>query len=136
MKTVVYDEDSAKKISPGTEEIHLVRPVNHRSIKEILKKCSALKKISLSKSCFQRMPEKTKTAIRENGTEMAIESRRGRAIGIGLEKMLHVIEMRKDFQPFREIENITGIPKSTVHYLVKYAQRGKVKKGNSVVYLK
>lgn len=136
MKISVKTLSDAKSIPQGTEEIHLVRPVKHNAINELLKKHSSLKKISLSKSCFQRLPEKTRKMLKEKSIEIRIESRRGRAIEIGLEKMLHVIEMRKDFQPLREIESVTGIPKSTVHYLVKYAQRQKVKKGKNIVYLK
>ena len=41
-----------------------------------------------------------------------------------------------DYQSLREIERLTEIPKSTVHYLVKYAEREKIKKGNTTIYLK
>jgi len=44
--------------------------------------------------------------------------------------------MRKDHQTLREIERVTGIPKSTVHYLQRYAQRAKIKNGKNIVYLK
>ncbi len=136
MKIAVHSLASARSIPKETEEIHLVRPMKRKDAEEIIKKCPQLKKVSLSKSCLQRLPEKTKNLFREKGIELVIENRAGRAIGIDLEKMLHVIEMRKDFQPFREIESITGIPKSTAHYLVKYARREKVKKGSNIVYLK
>jgi len=53
-----------------------------------------------------------------------------------MDKMLQIIELRKDYQTVREIEKITNIPKSTVHYLLKYADRGKIRKGANVVYLK
>jgi len=136
MKIALGARTDIKTIPPEASEIHLVRPVKQKKIGVLLKKHPALKIFSLSKSCLQRLPEKTKKLLKEKGIELKIESKRGRAIEIGLEKMLHVIEMRRDFQPLREIEDITGIPKSTIHYLEKYAQRVKVKKGNSIVYLK
>ena len=34
-----------------------------------------------------------------------------------------------------EFEKITGIPKSTAHYLIRYAQRQKIKRGNKIVYV-
>jgi len=136
MKIAIKQETNANQLPRDTEDIHMVRPVKQKTLKEIVEKCAALKKISLSKSTLARLPEKTKKLLKEKRMELNIESSRGRAIGIGLEKMLHVIEMRKDHQPLREIENITGIPKSTVHYLVKYSQREKIKKGKDVVYLK
>jgi len=85
---------------------------------------------------LKRLPTKTQKKLKEKGITLGIEKRRGRAIDIPMEKMLQIIELRKDYQTVRDIEKITGIPKSTVHYLIKYADRGKIKKGANVVYLK
>ncbi len=136
MKVSISNRSGIKSIPQNTNEIHLVRPLNKRAFEELLKKCPSLEKISLSKSCYARLPEKTKKMVNEKGIGVKIESRRGRAIGIGLEKMLHVIEMRKDFQPLRAIESTTGIPKSTIHYLTKYSNREKIKRGKDILYLK
>ncbi len=84
----------------------------------------------------KRLPLKTQKKLKDKGITIALEKRRGRAIDLPMDKMLQIIELRKDYQTVREIEKITGIPKSTVHYLLKYADRGKIKKGQNVVYLK
>lgn len=106
-------------------------------ISSILRKCNGLKKISLSNSCFNRLPLKAKKLLKGHGIEFEIDSRKGRALSIGLEKVREIFELsKKDRQSLREIERITGVPKSTVHYLLKYADRGKIKKGNAILYLK
>ncbi|MDP6670275.1 MAG: hypothetical protein QGI60_00470 [archaeon] len=136
MKVAVYSDTKASEIPTETDSIHLVRPLGRKKIEKLLKRCPGCREISLSKSCLKRLGPKTKSFLKKAGVELSIESRRGRAIGISLEKMLQAIELRKDYQSLREIERLTEIPKSTVHYLVKYAHRDKVKKGDSTVYLK
>ena len=54
---------------------------------------------------------------------------------LDLEKIKQVAEYHKDHLSFRKIEKLTGIPKSTIHYLIRYAERSKVKSGKQVVYL-
>ncbi|MDD3083761.1 MAG: hypothetical protein PHP82_01940, partial [Candidatus ainarchaeum sp.] len=95
-----------------------------------------IKKISMSESCYKRLPKKARQKITNLNIELFTEKRRGRALDISLETMLKIIELRKDYQSIREIERLTNTPKSTVHYLLKYADRGKIKKGNIVLYLK
>jgi len=135
MKYAVTENTNIESIPRDTNEIHLVRPIKWDKIQALIQKCP-IKTITLSTSCLKRLPRKTQKRLKEKGVTMAIEKRRGRAIDIPMEKMLQIIELRKDYQTVREIEKITGIPKSTVHYLIKYADRGKIKKGNNVVYLK
>lgn len=136
MKYSVYPFTRIEKIPADTEAIHLVRPVKKELLEKALKKCRSLEKISLSGSCLKRIPKKTRKALSERRIELRIESSRGRAIEIPLEKIMQLTEMRKDYQSLRDIEETTGIPKSTVHYLEKYAKRGKVKKGSEVIHLK
>jgi hypothetical protein len=135
MKYAVTESTNVENIPRDTTEIHLVRPIKWDKIQTLIQKCP-IKMITLSTSCLKRLPRKTQKRLKEKGVSMAIEKRRGRAIDIPMDKMLQIIELRKDYQTVREIEKITGIPKSTVHYLIKYADRGKIKKGNNVVYLK
>lgn len=132
-------------VSPGSKlgdvpadaaELHLVRPVKSELISGILRKCSSLEKISLSKSCLRRMPVQSRQLLQHKGIALVEQNRPGRPIGLPLQKMLHALEMRKDHQTLREIERVTGIPKSTVHYLQRYAQRTKIKNGKNIVYLK
>ena len=135
MKYSITEETELDKIPRDTTEIHLVRPIGKNKIETLLARCP-IKMITLSTSCLKRLPSKTQKKFKEKGIQMAIEKRRGRAIDIPMDKMLQIIELRKDYQTVREIERITGVAKSTVHYLLKYADRGKIKKGNNVVYLK
>lgn len=132
-------------VSPGTglagipadaRQLHFVRPVKAKEIESILGKCRALKEVSLSKSCLARMPKKGLGLLEKKGIKVATVSRRGRPISVPLRKMRHALELRRDFQSLREVERVTGISKSTVHYLERYAKRAKLKNGNRVIYLK
>jgi hypothetical protein len=135
MKYSITENTDIEKLPRDITEIHLVRPIKKDKLLALITKCP-IKIITLSTSCLKRLPIKTQKRLKEKGVSLAIEKRRGRAIDIPMDKMLQIIELRKDFQTVREIERITNIPKSTVHYLLKYADRGKIKKGSNVVYLK
>lgn len=135
MKYSITEFTDIDKIPKDTVEIHLVRPIKKDKLLALVTRCP-IKTITLSTSCLKRLPIKTQKKLKEKGISLGIEKRRGRAIDIPMDKMLQIIELKKDFQTVREIEKITGIPKSTVHYLLKYADRGKIKKGQNVVYLK
>jgi len=136
VKYAVTPETNPKNIPPKTDSIHLVRPVKEKTLRQIIRKCKSLKSMSLSVSCAKRLSGKVKELLKKKGIELKIENNRGRAIELPLQKMLDVIEMAKDGRPLREIEATTSVPKSTVHYLVKYAERGKVKQGKETIYLK
>ena len=81
------------------------------------------------------MSQRARKLLEDSNAEIAIESSRGRPIEISIEKLMEIIELHRDNRTLRQIEQATGVPKSTVHYLVKYAQRQKLRKGNKVVYL-
>ena len=125
-----------KDIPKEATQLHFVRPIKKELLEKILKKCSGLKQATLSKSCLARMPKKNIALIRKKGIAIGTETRAGRPISVPLEKMQQALEMRKDYQSLREVEKVTGISKSTVHYLEKYAQRAKIKNKGKVIYLK
>ncbi|OQA30936.1 MAG: hypothetical protein BWY55_00703 [archaeon ADurb.Bin336] len=135
MKYVITEHTNIDSIPRDTTEIHLVRPIKWDKLNALLTRCP-IRTITISNSCLKRLPLKTQKKLKDKGITIALEKRRGRAIDLPMDKMLQIIELRKDYQTVREIEKITGIPKSTVHYLLKYADRGKIKKGQNVVYLK
>ena len=135
MKYSITEETNIDSIPKDTTEIHLVRPIKWDKLNSLITKCP-IRTITLSTSCLKRLPTKTQKRLKDKGVSLGVEKRRGRAIDIPMDKMLQIIELRKDYQTVREIEKITGIPKSTVHYLLKYADRGKIRKGANVVYLK
>jgi hypothetical protein len=60
---------------------------------------------------------------------------KGRPIQIDLEKLLEVIELRRDYRSFREIEEMTNVPKSTAHYIIKHSSRKKVKFKDLIIHL-
>jgi hypothetical protein len=136
MKIAIHDRQELHRLPKNTTELHLVRPVSWKDLQSAFNKQKKISHISLSKSCFNRLSKNAKNILKDHNIGIVFETRRGRPIGIALERMLNVIELRKDFQPFRDIEEHTGIPKSTAHYLVKYAVREKIKKGKDTVYLK
>ena len=135
MKIAITENTDMKKVPKDTEEIHLVRPIKKENLDFLLKN-RPIKRISLSSSCLKRLPKKAQKKIKERGIEITMEKRRGRALDLTMDQMLEIIEMRKDYQSIREIEKVMDIPKSTVHYLLKYADRGKIKSGSNIMYLK
>ncbi len=135
MKCGIDEHTTISRIPRDTEEIHLIRPIKKEKLDELFNSRN-IKKISTSESCYKRLPTKARKKITESGIELSIEKRRGRALDITLETMLQIIELRKDYQSIREIEKLTNTPRSTVHYLLKYADRGKIKKGSTIIYLK
>ena len=136
MIAAVSPDSKLGDVPADATQLHLVRPVKSELLAGIVRKCGSLEKISLSKSCLHRMPAQSRQLLQRKGIALVEQNRPGRPIGVPLQKMLHALEMRKDYQTLREIERVTGIPKSTVHYLQRYAQRAKIKNGKNVVYLK
>lgn len=134
MKYSVMPDADVKKIPENAQELHLVRPVKKSLLEAIFRKCQ-IRKITISKSCAKRLGGKTRKFIRENNVELVEQQNRGRALSLGLEKIQQIVEYHKDHLSYRKIEELTGIPKSTIHYLVKYANRSKVKSGKQVVYI-
>ena len=132
----VLPEMALKDVPKEAVQLHFVRPVKKEMLEKILKKCIGLKQVTLSKSCLARMPKKNIAMLEKKDIAIRTEARAGRPISVPLEKLQQVLEMRKDYQSLREVEKVTGISKSTVHYLEKYAQRAKIKNGKKVIYLK
>ncbi|MBN2067732.1 MAG: hypothetical protein JW744_04655 [Candidatus Diapherotrites archaeon] len=132
----VSAETALRDIPGGAEQLHFVRPVKRKQVEAILQKCKGLERVSMSKSCMHRMPGKNLALLKNKGIRVESAKKAGRPISAPLEKMQHALEMRKDHQSLREIERVTGISKSTVHYLERYAQRSKVKNKGKVIYLK
>lgn len=134
MKYPVYPWTSPDSIPKEADAIQLVRPIKVDLLKQLVEKLS-LKEVYLSASCAKRLSSKIKKFLQEKNIQLKQLERRGRAISIGLEKLRQIIEMYRDDKTYREIEAETGVPKSTVHYLVKYADRSKIRLGKNVVYL-
>ncbi|HZX33922.1 MAG TPA: hypothetical protein VFF09_00935 [archaeon] len=117
----------------GDEKKHFRRAVKKREAETLLK--AGVKDFYMPESAFKRMPSKTAEKIEGAGGRIIIEKAAGRPLSVGMEKIIEIVELHNDNRTFRQIEEITGIPKSTAHYIIKYAQRQKIKKGKKVVYL-
>lgn len=111
----------------------MVRPVGIRMLKALLAR-KTLKRITMSKSCRERLSGRAGEMLKESGIAIGVEAHSGRALGMGLEKITDVVEMHRDDLTYREIEESAGIPKSTAHYLVRYAARDKLKRPGGTVY--
>ena len=135
MRQVVFYPDDVKGVPADAQSIHLVRPIKLSELKKLFAKCKGLKDVSTNESCIRRMPAKTKKLLDDKGVALHITGNRGRAIEVELNKMAQAIEMAKDGMSMRHIEKVTGIPKSTVYYLVRYAERTKIKIGKKTVCL-
>jgi hypothetical protein len=135
MKCAINNNTNISRIPLDTQEVHFVRPIKKQKLEELFN-IRNITNISVSESCFKRLSPKTRKLISDKGISLEIQKNRGRALDISLETMLKIIELRKDYQSIREIEKQTNTPRSTVHYLLKYASRGKIKKGSTVIYLK
>ena len=134
MKYSITPDTSLGKIPKGLDEVHLVRPPTPAYVEKLLEKCK-LKNASMSKSCFARMGKRSKKLFKKNGISITLEENRGRAIEMDMQKLVKVIDMYRDDKSFREIEEEMEVPKSTAHYLVRYAERTKIKDGRDTVYL-
>ena len=115
------------------EKTHFTRAPKIKDLEKVLK--NGARQIFITKTAKERMSKKAIELIKKYNAELIIESARGRPISLGLQKISQIVELHKDNRTYREIENLTGISKSTCHYLIKYAERQKLKQGNNVVYL-
>jgi len=134
MKYSITPETSLIKIPKELDEVHFVRPPKATYLEKLINKCK-LTRVSMSRSCFVRMGGRAKKLFKENEIAIIIEENRGRAIEIDMQKLVKVIGMYRDDKSFREIEEEMQVPKSTAHYLVRYAERTKIKDGEDTVYL-
>jgi len=135
MKYSIYNNFDIASIPKETTALHLVRPISKKKAIALIEKLTQLKEITMASSTFNRMKKALKV-FKEKNIPIKIDNSRGRAIEIPLEKISAAIEMHKDLRPLREIEETLGIPKSTAHYLIKYAKRKKIKSGKKITYLK
>ena len=113
------------------EKKHFKRPPRASELKK-LPNGSA---VFMPQGCFKRISSKSRKILDSKGIEVNIEEARGRPIALPMEKILEVAELHRDNRTYRQIEEITGIPKSTAHYLVKYAERQKLRLRGKVVYI-
>lgn len=133
MKYPISPETKLQAIPADADALHLVRPVRLETLKRLIAR-GTLRRVTMSGSCAARLGAKVKKLLHESGIEVRTERHAGRALGLELGRIGDIADMHHDDMTYREIEEKTGIPKSTAHYLVKYAAREKVKRGGTTVY--
>ncbi len=135
MHYVVRENTPLGTLPTDLEQVHLTRPLSGKKIKLILHRCPGLRIIGLSPSVEKRFSPEAKKMLNESGINLTRNHRAGRALNIDISQIKVIADLKKDFLSLREISKRTGIPKSTIHYLLKKAKRTKLKKGKQVIYV-
>ena len=110
-------------------DVHLVRPVKTSEFKKTLKR---KKTLYMPKSTYGRLSNWIQNFLKKRKVKVVYETLQGRPISKDPKQMRDAIKLYKAGFSYREIEKKTGLPKSTVHYLVKKAKRNKIKSGNKI----
>ncbi len=135
IKDSISDFSKISQINQNCEELHITRAFSKKNLYKILSRCPRLKTITVSSSTNERMSKALKEYIKKKGLVVAIRKEQGRPIEIKMEKLQKILAQYKDYS-YRDLEKRLGIPKSKIHYLIKYSKRRKIKDGNKIVYLK
>jgi hypothetical protein len=135
IKDNLNDSKRVKYINKDCEELHITKSFSKKVIEKIILKCKKLKLITVSKSTRNRFSKNCKKIIQKENIKLYIKKEQGRAIEIDINKLKKIIKMYKDYS-YRELAEKLKIPKSTIHYLIKYSKRKKIKVGKKIIYLK
>ena len=132
----VSDQTALNELDAGEKKIYLTRPISLKKMLGILKKCGKLSEVIMGNDTHKRLSNKVKQALLDQGVFVKIEKNAGRPISVSLPKLFQAIELRNERKSLREIQKELGIPKSTLHYLLMYAQRTKIKTADGkIVFL-
>lgn len=135
MLYAIRENTPITSIPQGIEHIHLIRPISKKKIMGVLEKCTYLSRMTMSPSVEKRLTKKSIELIQKKGITIGRFNKPGRAIGIELKTIQEIADLRKDFLSVREISKKTGVPKSTVYYLIKKSKREKIRKGKNIIYV-
>lgn len=135
IKDSLNDSSKIKSLNKDCQILHITKSFSYKEIKRIINKCKNLQKITVSRSTKNRLSTKTKNLIKKNNLKLYTKKEQGRPIEISMDKLRKIIEMYKDHS-YRELSDKLKVPKSTIHYLIKYSKRKKLKEGKKIIYLK
>lgn|GEM_PF-467701 len=135
MKDSLSKKSKINSIDKDCEELHITKAFSTKDFKKILTYCRRLKLITMSSSTKDRLCEKTKEFLGSKKVRLAIKKDQGRAIEIPAAKLNKILNMYRDYS-YRELEEKLGVPKSTIHYLIKKAKKKKIKDSGKIIYLK
>ncbi|HOW29901.1 MAG TPA: DUF1699 family protein [archaeon] len=134
-KDTLSDFTKISSIATNCEELHITRAFSKKNLSKILTRCPRIKTITVSNSTNERISKALKEYIKKKGIIVLIRKEQGRPIDIKVEKLQKILQQYKDYS-YRDLEKKLGIPKSKIHYLIKYSKRKKIKDGNKIIYLK
>jgi hypothetical protein len=135
LKNSIKNIKDLRTIDVDCEEIHLTTAFSKKNILKILEKCKRLKSVSVSRSTKERLSKGSKQVLTKNKIKLFIKKEQGRPLEINISKLNKIISLYKDHS-YRELEEKLKVPKSTIHYLIKYSKRKKIKDGKKIIYLK
>ncbi len=135
MQYAIREHTPISTLPKDLSEIHLVRPISAKKMAAVLVQCPNISYVGASSSVEKRLAPKTRDVLQKHRILVKRNHRPGRALNVDLEKIRLIADLRKDFLSMREIEAKTGVPKSTIHYLLKKAKRQKIHKGKNVIYV-
>ena len=118
-----------------TEKAHLIRPISHAKLRRLLVRCPHLNELGMSPSVEKRLTLESRALLQKKGIEMVRAHRPGRALNIDMNAIRQIADLKKDFLSVREISARTGVPKSTIHYLLTKSKRQKVRHAKKIMYV-
>lgn len=135
VKDCLNDHKKIGKINNSCQELHVTQSFSFKTAEKIYTKCNKLTTITVSKSTRDRISPKTKKYLKSKKISLVTKKEQGRPIDIPINKLNKILEMHKDYS-YRDLEEKLGVPKSTIHYLIKKSKKKKLKNGNKIIYLK
>ena len=132
MRISVRSTADAERVPHGTKEVHLVRPLPAPVLEALAAKAE---KLHASQSTLDRISRK----VRERLTgSLSIELSRaiaGRPLAVEPSVMGEIFDLKREGLSIRQIAKELEVSKSTVHYLLKYADRNKIKVDGVTMHL-
>ncbi|MBR9707750.1 MAG: helix-turn-helix domain-containing protein [Candidatus Diapherotrites archaeon] len=136
MKIAIKSQTDALNLSDKSKDVHLTRPLQATDLEMVLTKVDSL---SLSESTFYRLSQDAVMTLETYGrlgkTIDVQKAKAGRAIETNPHDIQEIIELKKEGLTIREIAKELELTKSTVHYLLKYAKRSKIKNGQETLHV-
>ncbi|HLD80747.1 MAG TPA: hypothetical protein VJA40_01980 [archaeon] len=131
MKASVKNEKELSELGEA-REVHLVRPLSLARVRELVQRVDS---ISMSRHTFGKLSVKARRELEGVGVLVIGNAGAGRPLGVPLDKIQEVYDLKREGLSVRQIASETGVTKSSVHYLLKYASRGKISVAGKTIHL-
>ena len=132
MRISVRNTSDAERVPHGTKEVHLVRPLPAQALEALSAKAG---KLHASQSTIDRISKKVRERL---AGSLSIEVSRavaGRPLAVEPSTMKEIFDLKREGLSVRQISRELEVSKSTVHYLLKYADRNKIKVNGVTMHL-